>query len=190
MAFVLQFAPDYHSIVIAAADPHQREPRARAVGPRTAEGKATSSRNATKHGLTARDVVIFGEDPAAFEQFRDGFVTRFEPADEVEGFLVDRVAAAAWRLRRAVRIERGIFEDYESLKNRPHVSVPPSASHAIMVDAGGLGAFAQLARHEAAIERGMLRALHELERLQASRTGREVPVPTAMDVSVTAAFTQ
>ena len=53
-----------------------------------------------------------------------------------------------------------------------------------MMDAGGLGAFAQLARHEAAIERSMLRALHELQRLQAARAGVEVSVPLAIDVDV------
>ncbi len=154
-----------------------------ATGPRTAEGKAIASRNATKHGLTARDVVIFGEDADAFEALRDGFVARFAPADDVEAFLVERIAACAWRLRRAVRVESEIFEDYESLKNRAHVSQPKSAAHAMMLDAGGLGAFGQLARHEAAIERGMLRALHELERLQAARAGREVPVPTVVEVN-------
>lgn len=154
-------------------------------GPRTPEGKAISSRNALKHGLTARSVVIFGEDAAEYESFRSGFVARFAPVDDLEEFLVDRIAVCAWRLRRAVRVECEIFEDYESLKNRAHVTQPKSAAHAVMVDAGGLGAFAQLARHEAAIERSMLRALHELQRLQAGRTGVEVPVPVAVDIDVT-----
>lgn len=153
-------------------------------GPRTPEGKAISSRNALKHGLTAREVVIFGEDATEYESFRSGFVKRLAPADELEEFLVDRVAACAWRLRRTVRVESEIFEDYEDLKNRRHVMQPKSAAHAVMVDAGGLGAFAQLARHEAAIERSMLRALHELQRLQAARAGVEVPVPVVVDVTV------
>lgn len=83
-----------------------------------------------------------------------------------------------------MRVESEIFEDYESLKNRAHVSQPKSAAHAVMVDAGGLGAFTQLARHEAAIERSMLKALHELQRLQAARAGVEVPLPVAIDVDV------
>lgn len=154
--------------------------------PRTPEGKAVSSRNALKHGLTARAVVIFGEDAAEYESFRSGFITRLAPGDELEEFLVDRVVACAWRLRRVVRVEGEIFEDYESLKNRAHVTQPKSAAHAVMVDAGGLHAFAQLARHEAAIERSMLRALHELQRLQATRAGEQVPVPVAIDVTVSA----
>lgn len=155
-----------------------------ATGPRTPEGKAISSRNALKHGLAAKAVVIFDEDAAEYESFRAGFVERLAPADAVEEFLVDRIAACAWRLRRAVRVEREVFEDYESLRNRGHVLQPQSVAHAVMADAGGLGAFAQLARHEAAIERSMLRALHELQRLQAARAGVRVPVPVAVDVTV------
>lgn len=158
-----------------------------ATGPRTPEGKAISSRNALKHGLAAKAVVIFDEDAAEYESFRAGFVERLAPAGAVEEFLVDRVVACAWRLRRVVRVEREVFEDYESLRNRGHVLQPQSVAHAVMADAGGLGAFAQLARHEAAIERSMLRALHEFQRLQAARTGAEVPVPVAVDVDVSSA---
>jgi hypothetical protein len=35
------------------------------TGPRTAEGKARSSRNALTQGLTAQEIVIPGEDVAA-----------------------------------------------------------------------------------------------------------------------------
>lgn len=153
-------------------------------GPRTPEGKAIASRNALKHGLTAKAVVIFDEDAVEYDSFRVGFVESLAPADAVEEFLVDRITSCAWRLRRVVRIEREVFEDYESLKNRQHFTQPKSAAHAVMVDAGGLGAFAQLARHEAAIERSMLRSLHELQRLQAARVGVEVPLPVAIDVDV------
>lgn len=171
------------------SNPFQRPsetPAPRSGGPQTPEGKAVSSRNALKHGLTARAVVIFGEDADEYESFRSGFISRLAPADQLEEFLVDRVAACAWRLRRVVRVESEIFEDYESIMNRRHVMVAKSAAHAVMVDAGGVGAFAQLARHEAAIERSMLRALHELQRLQATRAGEQVPVPVAIDVTVSA----
>lgn len=40
---------------------------ARSTGPRTPEGKAVSSRNALKHGLTARQIVIKGESQAEFD---------------------------------------------------------------------------------------------------------------------------
>ena len=41
----------------------------------------------------------------------------------------------------------------------------------------------ELHRYEAHIERGMYRALHELQRLQAARQGQSVPVPIALDIT-------
>jgi hypothetical protein len=41
-----------------------------------------------------------------------------------------------------------------------------------------------LERHEAALSRSMLRMLHELERLQAKRSGQYVPVPAVVDVDL------
>ena len=42
----------------------------------------------------------------------------------------------------------------------------------------------KLHRHEAHIERGMYRALHELQRLQAVSRGQAVPAPMAVDVTI------
>ncbi len=39
-------------------------------------------------------------------------------------------------------------------------------------------------RYEAQIERGMYKALHELQRLQAARTGGSVPLPGVVDVDI------
>jgi hypothetical protein len=43
----------------------------KSTGPTTEVGRANSSRNALKHGLTAEQVTIEGEDPKQFEAFRD-----------------------------------------------------------------------------------------------------------------------
>ena len=52
-------------------------------------------------------------------------------------------------------------------------------------DADGANAFSKLSRYEAAIERSLYRALHELQRLQAARrAGGGVAPPVALDVDV------
>jgi hypothetical protein len=51
-------------------------------------------------------------------------------------------------------------------------------------DADRANAFSKLSRYETAIERGLYRALHELERRQATRLGGSVPAPVAIDVDV------
>ena len=43
----------------------------KSTGPKTAKGKAVSSRNATKHGLTAQSAVVLEEDPQEFEEFAE-----------------------------------------------------------------------------------------------------------------------
>jgi len=52
----------------------------------------------------------------------------------------------------------------------------PSLGRAFVADEG---TFTTLTRYEAAIERGVYRALHELERLQRTRKGETVPPPSA-----------
>ena len=49
------------------------------TGPRTEEGKQTSSRNALKHGLTASTVLIPGEDPAAYAAFKNDLTADWKP---------------------------------------------------------------------------------------------------------------
>lgn len=44
--------------------------------------------------------------------------------------------------------------------------------------------FANLARHEEGLQRSMLRTLHEIQRLQAQRLGRDVPAPAVLDLNV------
>ena len=41
-----------------------------------------------------------------------------------------------------------------------------------------------LSRYESTLERGLFKALHELQRLQAERQGDAVPLPEAVDVEV------
>ena len=52
-------------------------------------------------------------------------------------------------------------------------------------DADKANAFSKLSRYEAAIERSLYKALHELQRLQAARRADgDVPPPAAIDVDV------
>ncbi|MHC4771167.1 MAG: hypothetical protein ACYS8O_05120 [Planctomycetota bacterium] len=63
----------------------------RSTGPKTDQGKALASRNSLKHGLLAEEVVI----------------TAGEGAEDKH--LVEKIAAAYWRQRRASRYEVGIL---------------------------------------------------------------------------------
>lgn len=78
----------------------------RSTGPRTAEGKARSARNALKHGLAAESLVVAdAEDAAAFEAFRRDWIADARPVGVIEATLAENACIAAWKLRRAARHE-------------------------------------------------------------------------------------
>ena len=72
----------------------------KSTGPKTDSGKQISRRNALKHGLTSEAIVIGDEDPTNFEELRAGFEEDFQPETAVQYFLVERLAADAFRLLR------------------------------------------------------------------------------------------
>jgi hypothetical protein len=80
-------------------------------GPTSAEGKKTSSRNASKHGLLTKDVVVTTragrEDQAEFNALLAEFRDCYRPSDIAEDLLVQELANSYWRSARAVRCERG-----------------------------------------------------------------------------------
>ena len=57
---------------------------------------------------------------------------------------------------------------------------------ALVRDATGADMLSKLSRYETTLERGMYRALHELQRLQAGRSGQAVLPPAVVDVDVSA----
>jgi hypothetical protein len=79
------------------------------TGPTTDAGKAASSQNALKHGLTAKTVLLPGEDEAAYAQMCQGMFATFGPANTPEKELVQLLCDTQWRLQRCGRIEAAIL---------------------------------------------------------------------------------
>ena len=77
----------------------------KSTGPRTAAGKAASSRNNTRHGLTAKLFLLDTEDPAQYEALRSDLIDSYRPANAAELMLVEEIAQNFWRLQRARHIE-------------------------------------------------------------------------------------
>src|SRR5437016_12589078 len=57
---------------------------ARSRGPVTPAGKQRSSLNAVRHGLLAKSVCLTNENPEGFKEILQDFLTRLQPADDVE----------------------------------------------------------------------------------------------------------
>jgi len=77
-------------------------------GPRTPEGKAHVSKNARKHGLTGRDIVLPNERAEDYDSFREGLLTDLAPSGPLEEMLSDRIVSVAWRLRRVPMFEASL----------------------------------------------------------------------------------
>jgi hypothetical protein len=158
-----------------------RRNAARSTGPRSVKGKSRSSKNASKHGLLSTEPLLADESEKEFEGFRAGVIASLCPEGAVETLLAERVVFAAWRLRRLVRIEGAALERNRYQWNTGADQGLGSAFIGLCVN-GDI--FSKLSRYETAIERGLFKALHELERAQAVRAGRDVPLPIAVDVQV------
>src|SRR5215208_6361289 len=80
-------------------------------GPRTEQGKARSSQNATRHGLRSNKLfVLQNENPEAWQEMLDACVDEFQPVNEFEQRLVEEIASAKWRLRRAWTVETALWD--------------------------------------------------------------------------------
>jgi hypothetical protein len=81
----------------------------RSTGPQTENGKRAVRYNALKHGLLAEASLLPGEDTALFRRLAEEIHAQFEPVGELEQLLVDRITSCAWRLRRVLHVEAGLF---------------------------------------------------------------------------------
>lgn len=74
-------------------------------GPKTPEGKAISSQNARRHGLTARRSVIDTEELEALEALTAEYMAEWQPVGPTERDLVHELASCVYRSRRISHME-------------------------------------------------------------------------------------
>jgi hypothetical protein len=73
------------------------------TGPTTPEGKATSSQNATRHGLCSNRLILPDEDPHEWNYLKEGWLYDYDPQSPTTLGLVLQAAEAQWLLLRARR---------------------------------------------------------------------------------------
>ncbi|OHA92583.1 MAG: hypothetical protein A2665_02110 [Candidatus Zambryskibacteria bacterium RIFCSPHIGHO2_01_FULL_46_30] len=151
-------------------------------GVKTEEGKAVSRYNAIKHGLLSKEVLLNGEDEKTLIEIGRRLRTELQPQTELELVLVDRITANVWRLRRVMQIEREMIDD--DRKSTFSSDGVKTLGQALSYDFANHDTYGKLVRYESSIERGIFKALHELQRLQSARNGENVLPPIALDVDV------
>jgi hypothetical protein len=158
------------------------------TGPKTEEGKNHSRCNARKHGVLASALLIKegegAENAAEYEELLHELRQDREPVGAVEEMLVEDMAVCRWRWKRALLCEAGLvrrnfardlmdtaFENPECVQITDHLSLP-------------LGpALDSILRYETTIQRKLVYAMNQLERLQRARKGEHVPAPVSVQVS-------
>lgn len=158
-------------------------------GPKTNKGKAVSRYNALKHGLLSKEVLLASEDTKTFSEFSTALHNELEPHGPFEETLVDRIISCYWRLRRAIYIEKNTMDWYESDADMFSLPEPEEQMDRKRIkNTLGNDSIEKILRYETTIERSLYKALHELERLQAKRSGKDTPVPAVVDVNVDSSF--
>ena len=144
-------------------------------GPRTNEGKAKSSQNALKHGLTARYALLPDEDPVLRRQLSARLVADLKPQGALERELVERFAHLSWRLRRVPGFEAQLMAaigEEVDLDDDSAVLVQPLAERGLghvvkqflKMDHGS-----KLNKYEASLQRQFSATLWELRHTQKQR---------------------
>lgn len=134
-----------------------------ATGPRTAEGKERSARNALKHGLTATklDNAVDPELKEVYAKLRQQYFEEYKPTGAIENTLLDMVVLSAWQLYKIRELE---------LYSEIDLGAP-----------GAMGRSEKLARYRASHERLLFRSLNQLKQIQQERallaTARAAQLP-------------
>src|SRR5688572_7762519 len=105
MGFAQQLPPSHNAKPSPGRAAANRANARKSTGPRTAEGKAKSSMNAVKHGLTAQSAVLPGESREELEALARSVHAQLKPAGAIQRILAERVVSVAWKLRRCAAAE-------------------------------------------------------------------------------------
>ena len=143
------------------------------TGPRTDAGKARSSRNAVKHGLTSKQLVIAPGEEEEFAEFHDSLLAQLAPEGALEVGLFNMLVHAGWNLQRFRTLEAQLMTN----------------GVASLLDESTAKALDRLQRYAASNQRSYYSALKELRSVQTNRLtryaveGREDPAPELVSVA-------
>ena len=121
-------------------------------GRNTPEGRANSSRNATRHGLTAMHPVVTETDRPEFEALEAHLRFSLAPTGFLQELTYSRILISAWNMQRVLKLENALLE--HSLGEDP-LSNPDTEKQAALYQ-----------RYYARFEGSYRANLRELERLQ------------------------
>ncbi|MBI4098206.1 MAG: hypothetical protein HY426_04175 [Candidatus Levybacteria bacterium] len=170
---------------------------AQSGGVKTTAGKAVSKYNAVKHGILK--IVLSDYEGGVCARYYQQLIDELKPVGFLETNLVERIAICCVRLFRVAKAEGEfmrsildpftikrtnllndnvvdqIFKEFEKVEVSGYEStITPEVIDTLDQT---------LLRYETSIENKMYKAIHELQRLQAIRLGKFVPLPKVFDIN-------
>jgi len=77
----------------------------KSTGPKTAPGKAASSRNNFRHGFTGAFSVLSDENQSDFDELLEALRAEHQPSTPTESLFVESMAQHYWLKQRAIRLQ-------------------------------------------------------------------------------------
>ena len=161
------------------------------MGPRSLTGKRRSAANAMRHGLTATQTMLPGEDEVEFSGLKSAMFRSLNPEGALENQLVERAASLIWRMRRIQAFEVALFQwtahhqsqcfddpadgDFEALRNEPFEDAPtPNLRDGLIVGRMfetllSADLTSRLSRYETSMQRQLTLTLRDLREMQRPR---------------------
>jgi type II secretory pathway component GspD/PulD (secretin) len=141
----------------------------KSTGPRTPVGRTRAKLNALKHGLTAKELVIFDETEEDLSAFISELLPSLDLVGAHEEEIGQQIALAYWSARRARRAESGLFNLAGDHNGGVFQAMPQEMTNFV--------------RFDAANARKIQNLLNQLDRQQARRRGESVPAPMVVTLS-------
>jgi len=150
------------------------------TGPRTSAGRAKSSLNALKSGLTGETILLPTDDAIEYERHLNNYVRDLSPEGEVETDRVILLAQTAWRLKRVPSLEASIYAlgEIELADAFPDYEDNPELRASLVRAAVHLKYEKQIRNlhlQESRLQRRFDKALHELIDIQFKRSQAAQP---------------
>ena len=140
-------------------------------------GPADTSRtrfNGLAHGLTSKQTVIRGENQEEYDAFHRDIFRHLAPTSAIEIVLAERVAAAAWRLKRFTRVETAFYTNRIDAFLEENPSGNPDCALAnLFTDPAEMGRMRLFLRYQNAVQREYDTAMRELHKAKAERLREE-----------------
>jgi hypothetical protein len=117
------------------------------TGPKSPGGKAASSANSTKHGLSSAFTVLRHEDQEEFDDLMERLAGEHKAVNYHQCFLIDQIAKTWWLLARAQRLETKAFEHLSGAQFDPEDADGPIITQMFKTNPGGHFSFFAIDAH-------------------------------------------